>query len=251
MSAVPPLSELQRLFWQAIAEPEGPAGVPALTAVVRPTARLGIYAEMYFWRLVEALREDYPKTAECLGCDGFASLVREYLRAHPSVSPSLRQLGGAMAGFVAASAAAVWPPFLADLVRLEWARVEAFDAPDVVPLGLADLRTIPPEEWGRLRFRLAPGCVLLRSEWPLHELWDAPVRPAAPVPTTLRVWRQGYRVFHARLGPDEAMALERVAAGDTFAQICEALADGDLERVVPQAGGLLARWLEDELLVGA
>src|SRR5690242_2641025 len=44
-----PSLEIQRCF----------AGSPELTA----SERVGIYADMYLWRLVDALREDYPKLA--------------------------------------------------------------------------------------------------------------------------------------------------------------------------------------------
>jgi hypothetical protein len=36
--------------------------------------RVEIYADMYLWRLVDALREDYPKVVRCAVARGVASL---------------------------------------------------------------------------------------------------------------------------------------------------------------------------------
>src|SRR5439155_929151 len=91
-----------------------------------------------FWRLVDALREDFPKLATVLGDGGFADLVRGYIRAHPSTAPSIRHLGRALPDFLAG----YQPAYLADLARLEWTRLQVFDAPDATPLTAGDLRRI-------------------------------------------------------------------------------------------------------------
>ena len=81
-----------------------------------PTERVGIYQTMYFWRLLEVLREDFPKLATALG-DDFESLARDYLAAHPSEHPSVRHVGDRLPGFVATHALVRARPWLADLAR--------------------------------------------------------------------------------------------------------------------------------------
>src|SRR5215813_2214703 len=123
----PRLRDLQEHFWAGITGLGRPEAVPALLALVEPGARLtsaervGVYADMYRWRLIEALREDYPRLVVALGDDGFADLVRAYVAARPSCHPSLRHLGTALAGFLAGSGVA---GHLVDLARLEWARMD-------------------------------------------------------------------------------------------------------------------------------
>src|SRR5262245_559001 len=250
----PRLRDLQVHCWAGITGLNGPEAVPALLALVEPGARLGsaervgIYADMYRWRLIEALREDYSRLATALGDSGFAALVGAYVAAHPSRHPSLRHLGAALAGFLAETGAA---GHLVDLARLEWARMEAFDAPDATPLELGALRDLPPPQWAALRFRLVPGVSRLRSAWAVHEAWETPTAEPRPHPTVLRVWRQGFRVYHAPIASDEDMALDVVARGGTFAEVCTAGPDGDPEAMVTRAGSLLARWLEDGILLEA
>ncbi|HLK12651.1 MAG TPA: DNA-binding domain-containing protein [Candidatus Binatia bacterium] len=257
---MPPLAlrELQERFWDALARAPGafaPETVaPALLAAIEPSptldpaGRLAIYADAYFWRIREALREDYPCVAAVLGDAAFDGLVRAYLARHPSAHPSLRHVGERLAEFVAARWAGAAPPFLADLARLEWARVEVFDAPDAEPLSAATLRRVAPEAWARLRFAPVPACEVVTAAWPVHALW-AGARDVGPAPTVVRVWRQGWAVYHAPMDAPEAAAFARVRAGAPFGAVCEIFADRPPESAAAEAGALLARWLADELLV--
>src|SRR5258706_11639425 len=158
---------------------------------------------MYFWRLHEVLREDFPKLQEALGED-FEALPRAYLSAHPSEYPSVRHLGGHLPGFLGTHPIGVGRPWLADLARLERARVDAFDAPDAVPLRPADLHAVPPDAWGDLRFELVPALDVIRSGWPIHEAWAATSEALNRRSTIVRVWRQGFVVFHAAMDEVEA-----------------------------------------------
>src|SRR5262249_22511848 len=62
-------------------------------------------------------------------------------------------------------------PFLPDLARLERRVAEAFVAPDAALLTAADLRGSTPDEVARLPLRLAPGAAVVRSDYPLFDLW--------------------------------------------------------------------------------
>jgi len=254
-----PLRELQRRFTAALA----PAAVtdPALLALVSargalaPAQRLEIYADMYRARLVDVLREDFPRTLAHLGDDAFLALADRYLARHPSTHPSVRHLGNRFADFLAGRAAV--PPWLGDLARLEWARVEVFDAPDAEPLRLADLKSVSPADWPALRLRPIPACLVIESPWPVHELWTAGdvdsirPRPDGPRPTAIRVWREGFSVSHTVMGERERRPFALLQRGEPFARLCTALEDDlDPEAAAREVGGLLMRWLEDELLAG-
>jgi hypothetical protein len=269
---VPRLRELQLRFAAALldAPAEAPLAAvdPALLALVDdrgglgPAERLEIYADMYRTRLVDVLAEDFPRVRALLGEPGFRALACRYLARHPSTRPSVRHVGGRFAGFVAVQAGT--PPFLADLARLEWARVEVFDAPDAEPLRLADLEPLPASEWPALRLRLVPACRVVESAWPVQRIWEAAVAPAEgeapgdagardwrPEATTIRVWREGWSVSHAAMGLTEARALRAVQEGLPFAGVCAALEGDDPDAAAREAGGLLLRWLEDQLLARA
>src|SRR5712691_3043741 len=102
----PSLRDLQRRFWRSLAEePGGRAVAGDLAELIRPSAtldagaRVAVYADAYFWRLRDVLREDFPRVAALLGpC--FEETCRGYLRAHPSEHPSVRHLGRHFAAFL-------------------------------------------------------------------------------------------------------------------------------------------------------
>jgi hypothetical protein len=158
-------------------------------------------------------------------------------------------VGRDLPAFLAAGPPPGAPPYLADLARLEWTRLEVFDAPDARALTLADLRRVAPEEWPALRFAPVPAFARLDLAWPVHRAWTAAEAGEAPVlepaPTALRVWRDDFLVYHAPMDGHEARALARMLEGRPFAAICEVFSDLDGEDAARGAGTLLASWIDD------
>jgi len=250
MSA-PALRDMQARFWRALHEGDVErelAAVVVPSPTLDPAARVGIYQGMYVWRLCDVLREDFPKLAAALG-DDFQELARRYLAAHPSEYPSVREFGRHLPDFLRDDPLADARPWLADLARLELARVNAFDAPDAVPLRAADLAAVAPEDWSGLCFAVVPSFGFVDASWPVHEVWAAPADRPAAASTRVRVWRQDFSVFHAAMDPVEADALQALVAGASFADVCEAVAAHvAADEAAVEAGSLLARWIEDELI---
>jgi hypothetical protein len=257
------LRDLQRLFWSALVRPhavvERDGFDPALVrrvvghAALDASGRIDVYARMYCARLIDALGEDYPRVRAVVGAEHFDALTHAYLEARPSRHPSIRFVGENLGAFLAArGGTGQEPPWLADLARLEWARLDVFDEADVRPLARGDVAALPPDAWASLPLRLVPAVRLLDVRWPVHEIWaatdPAAVTPAE-VPLRLRVWRQGWTVYQTPLDVLEHAALERVRDGCTFGALCEDVApDRPPEEAASLAGALLLRWLEDEVL---
>lgn len=248
--AAPALRELQALFWRALEGSVEPALASAVisTPPLAGSDRIGIYAGMYFWRLRDVLGEDFEKTAAVLG-DGFAEVVRGYLLAHPSTHPSVRHLGRHFAGFLASTLPPDAPRWLPDLARLEWARVDVFDAPDAEVLTRHDLQALDPADWPGRPLRPVPALQVLESAWPLDRVWRDGGDPP-PSPTALRVWRQDGAVYHCAMDATEHGALAKLLAGASFAEICEAFEHLDPANAPAEAGALLARWIDDGLIAG-
>ena len=254
----PALRALQQAFFAALASGAADAtvGDPALVAVVRgtdaldPTARLDVYAQMYWMRIADALREDFPRLATLVGEHAFHDLVRAYLGVAPSRHPSLSHAGDRFADFLATRADV--PPFAADLARLEWARARVFTAADADVLLLDALRAVPPGDWSAFPLRAVPASALLDLAWPVHEAWaaeDASSRTLRPAATSLRVWRDGTRVYQAPVAPAERAALGLLRAGTTFAEVCMAVGRvGGEDRAAEEAAALLLRWVADRFL---
>jgi hypothetical protein len=254
---MPSLRDVQLRFFGAVA---GGGTVDAeLGAVVcgqgelDAAARIAIYADMYRARLLDVLREDFPRVRAVLGDEAFSGAASRYLARHPSVHPSVRHLGARFADHLAVEPGP--SRFVADLARLEWARVEVFDAADAEPLRLTDLHAIAPEEWPRLTLRPIAACRVVTAGWPVHMIWAAAASPGGEAewpaaPATVRVWREGWSVSHAAMGVSEITAFRAIEQGASFAEVCAAVAGGrDADAVAREVGALLLRWLEDGLLV--
>ncbi len=256
----PSLHATQVAFFAALAGGAAERSVddPGLLAVIDGTdilnaaARLDIYAQMYWMRIADALREDYPRLAALLGNERFQALARGYLRHAPSRHPSLAHVGAGLAEFLTSQSDV--PIFAVDLARLEWARARVFTAADAPVLALADLRRVDPADWSALRLRTIPALRLLDLRWPADEIWAAEGEPAThtwqQTPTCLRVWRDGDRVYQTRIEPMERAALGLLAAGTTFGEVCAAIAAHcPIERAAEAAGALLLRWIDDHVIV--
>jgi hypothetical protein len=233
------LRETQERLFALITAPESVTTMPEARAPVEEIVvgdarrsaveRVDIYANMYFFRLLDVLRADYPMVAEALGEPRFHNLATAYLQAHPSEHPSVRYVGRHLASLL--------DGWMAELARLEWARVEAFDGPDPDPLTLDDLRALPPDAFATLPLTWVPGTSLLRCQFSVDE--EDRTREA---PRTIAVWRQGVTVYHRALDPDEELA-------PTFGLVCERLAAaGDAEAAATRAFALLGRWVADGMI---
>jgi hypothetical protein len=262
------LAETQAALWPAITDRKSDAldedallrnsrDRSALDQIVRadrrlsPQRRVEIYAQMYFWRQVEALKEDFPKLAALLGDDGFAHLVDAYVHTYPSDHPSLGRLGRKLAQFLAEHRADNGRPDLADLAALEWARAEVFVELDA-PLATASIfAELPPDQFAKARFCLVPAVRVLSFEHDAMALWRAveqgdPVPEPVPHPQRVLVWRKGWTVFHAPIDAQEAQALECAGQGRTLGEVCEAFAERD--EPAAAAFAALQSWLAECLV---
>ena len=246
------LAETQALFHAAVTREDGDrsleiqrcfTGSPELTAA----ERVEIYADMYLWRLVDALREDYPKLAALLGDERFYALAEAYVREHPSAHHDLGRLGVHLAAFLRAHPDPGRPD-LADLAALEWARSEVFFEAKEAPARQDALAALPPERFPEARLRLAPALRLLAVEHDAVGLWralehGAGVPPPVPEIQAIAVWRSEFDVFHAALELDEATALESVASGDPLARVCAAF--NRREDAAGAAFSAITSWFEE------
>jgi len=230
------------------------------TAAVQPgpgmgvEKRLAIYHHAYRARLVETLQDSYGHTAAYLGEDWFEREAQAFSVAHPSQQPSLRWFGQDFPAWLAARHPADLD--IAELATLDWALRGAFDAADAPVLQMSDLAALPAEAWATLGFVLPPSCQRLTLRHNTLTIWQAIDQDEAPPPAealtqdlALLVWRRGLQPHFRSLGALEAAALDGLQAGLGFAAVCERLAAQFPEAdIASEAGALLHRWVEEELL---
>lgn len=228
------LRETQALFHALVTRAPGAEGVAVDSCFVgtqdlSAAERVEIYARMYRGRMVDALREDFPKIAEILGDESFGTAVANYLREHPSEHPDLGRIGRRFEDYLRSAPPAGAPVDLADLAALEWARAEVFLEADGAPATRAALKQIELAAFAGTRLRFVSAFRLLSLEHDPLPAWRA-LEAGAPVPdptrrpTRIAVWRPAFEVFHTDLPTDEVEAVRRALAGSPISEVCEAFA---------------------------
>jgi hypothetical protein len=218
----------QEILFSAICDPEpvSPqaqsliADHPPLTA----KARIEVYAEMYWLRMRDVLRDAFPTVRSAMGDELFDATVADFLRAHPSTHPSLDRLGKPFPAFLSAP----W----ADVAALEWARAESFIAIDGPVVGFDRLQAIAPESWADVSLKAHPSVrVLELSTDPLPSVRAQRDGLAIPEPvaspTTLVTWRKDLVAFHAPISAREASALRVLITGGSLPELLAPFEDLD------------------------
>jgi hypothetical protein len=252
------LAQIQRWLQAVITHPDGvEAGLASPEAraeidvspdrvgeVVDPSQRrtsierLEVYANAYYARLLECLRDEFPALLHAVGEEVFDGLAFGYLQLHPSRSYTLAELSRRFAQYLEetrppdeddADGGPSWPEFMIDLARLERCYSEVFDGPGaerISLLGADRLRDISPEAWVRARLIPVPCLRLLALRYPVHEYATAvrekqdPDLPD-PEPTWLAVSRINYVVRRWTLTRVQFELLTALVAGETVGSAIE------------------------------
>jgi hypothetical protein len=179
------LLELQRRVATAVMQPltrqdgmrrktrEGRSVKAEAEALIKPNRvlssfeRLEIYNRQYWFRVLSCFAEDFPGLRTIVGARKFEGLMRAYLTDCPSVSFTLRNLGSRLEAWLFSNPEWVAPreTLALDMVRLEWAHIEAFDGGCEPNLMSADI-----ESAGLERIGLQPYIRLLELTYPVDDL---------------------------------------------------------------------------------
>lgn len=219
--------------------------------------RLRIYRNAYQVRLIEALDETYPILHKLLGDELFVALGEAFIAAQPSVHRSIRWYGRELAEFMASNAPYAEQPILSEIGWFEWTLSEVFDAPDAQSLTRAALTAVDPAAWSSLKLRFHPSLRRLAFAWNTTAVWQAashdetPPQPELAVhPVPWLLWRQDLQNFFRSMDAVEAAALDLALQGDSFGEVCAALAAYLPENEIPlRAAGLLSGWADSGIII--
>jgi hypothetical protein len=215
-----------------------------------PAQQVDIYREQYFLRHIDALRHDFGALAHLLGAGRFGELARAYLAAHPPSSFTLRDLGHAVPRFVVEHRPWSDDALLADLARVEWAFVEAFDAPAAPPLDPGDLAAIPEHAWPGVSLVLHPAVRRVALTLPAHE-YRLAVRTAGHAErpgkraSYVVVYRGPEALHDLEVDAGAYTLLDELARGTALGEACEAaaaIANAPLEVFQAALGGWFQQW---------
>lgn len=233
----PPLDVVQQWFQAVVTHPAGvAAGAASPTAqrlvrldrgaleqLVRRSRRLTaeqrleIYANAYYARLLECLRDTFPVLAQVLGAEVFDSFAFDYLQRYPSRSYTLYRLAESFPRFLdetrpdqppAAGAAGAadpgWPDFLIDLATFELAIAEVFDGPGAEGeplLAPADLLARQAGgDFAAARIAPVPCLRLLRFRYPVNAFYSSAMAMRSRRPV------ESPELLDARAAPEPASA---------------------------------------------
>jgi len=273
-----PLTEDERMREQTL---DGRSTRQIAEEIIKPNdrltsvERLEIYNRVYWFRLLSSLADDFPGLRAVVGQEKFDKIILAYLTELPSISYTLRDLGARLEAWLRSH-----PEFTAgqeqiaiDMVRLEWADIEAFDAAEWPRLTQEELQSLGEDPV----FQLQPNLFLLDLAYPVDELLltirkdgEADEEPendissnvvvmehsdsevpakSYPMPrakkTYVAVHRQENIVYFKRLKPEAFALLRALKEGQPLSQAIESSVNWSgkkLERVMEQLHDWFANW---------
>jgi hypothetical protein len=271
-----PLATLEHWMQTVVMHPDGagpgvrstaarrllPRSAKDLGSIVLPSKalssveRLGIYAHMYYARLLEVLENEYPTTQRILGDEVFWRACRAYVHRHPSRHRTLNSLSEQFPAFLGRHLPRGNRSSLAvDVAHIERAMEDVFDAPRGEPLTAAEFAAIGAEEWGRVRLRVNPALEFLKLRYPANAYMNAvrgKGKPRVPRPRTtfVIVFRRDFTVFRRDQEPEQFRLLQALAAGRTLAQAVRASVGrrrGSADELAERLGGWFRQWAADRV----
>jgi hypothetical protein len=218
--------------------------------------RLEIYNRQYWFRVMDALSEDFPGLQAILGAKRFRAMAKAYLTECPSRSFTLRNLGSRLSLWLGSHPEWLQPNarLPRDMTNLEWAHIEAFDAAELPTLNPEDLANEGPA----LRLVLQPSITLLELEYPVDDILLAvrqgrrfyttssddgrrtPIKNPAPERVFLAVHRTGFSVHYKRLEQEAYVLLSGIRDGLSLPDALDfafketGIAEGAMARQVEQ-----------------
>ena len=211
----------QTTFRQALLDPsratpdglEGPAKAPA-------NKRYDVYRNNVTHSLIAALQTAFPLVRKILGSTSFDALAPLYVRAHPPTSPIMMLYGVDFPEFLKNQPQLSKLGYLPDCARFDLALRSAYHAADAAPFDLAAFQNLPPDEMMAQHLPLAPATRILKSRWPLFDIWRFNMVAGAPKP---RPVPQDVMITRAQFDPEPHLLpqgaaewLGRLAQGDSI-----------------------------------
>ena len=209
-----------------------------------PGARLAVYRNNVVSSLVDALADTFPVIQQLVGPEFFRAMAAVFVRRSPPRSRVLAHYGQAFPSFIAAFEPAQGLPYLADVARIEVARVAAYNAADADPVSneMVSLALSSGDRMGELQLVLHPSVCTLESPYAVVTLWAAhqaesstegDIAPVdVDVPESALILRSGLDVLVLPVPAGAVAFVEAVRSalnlGDAAARALDAVPNFDL-----------------------
>jgi len=280
------LLTLQRRMWEVLQQPltademmrprmtDGKSTHKAAAAIIKPNdrltsfERLEIYNRQYWFRILGSFYEDFPGLRAIIGEERFEILAQAYLIEHPSRSFTMRNLCSQLESWMNKNPKYMSPntKLAVDMVRLEWAEIEAFDNAEEPVMTLADARKLHP----KAAFRLQPYIRLLELDYPVDEILleirkandfddtsashamneknkhakSKKTRSTKPEKVYLVVHRSNFSIYFKRIDRQSFLALHALQKGLSLSRAITISFQGEKNKQVDPAQ-LVQKWFKD------
>lgn len=217
-------------------------------------ARLGVYNQQYWFRLVTVMQADYTCAIHLMGLRPFNDYAIRYLQAHPPASPFLAELDRDFPAFLEAHYHGADRAAVLQAIAYERALSKAFDAPAGETLAGAGLK---PEALMAARLRLAPHVTALHVDWDFSEYrsrcaadesLEAEMDPPLPRAADLVIHRDADLEVMKAPVPAAALAVLRAfpgTLGDVFAKLEGTLSPQEQAELESGLGSWFQAWVAE------
>ncbi len=246
------LQAIQHAFWSSVKQRKTEPGCLERVRDGRKISRdqrVDIYRTTMREAHVRALAHTYVGCEKILGVRYFGQLAAEFYYQHPATHPDLNRYGKAFPDFVqdfiGHHQELAEYPYLPDLVRLEWMYEQAYYAKEDPVFDFEGLAGLGEDAWRGLRFTLGASVSVLRSAYPVLELWEAQrgqeeVREIEAIdePQCLCIAREGFKPVIHKIGHALWQVVDWIDQGYTFGEL-EVLArqetvETSLQIIIPE-----------------
>jgi hypothetical protein len=213
------LRDRQKDFAAALLDPAMPIPRGLVGPDRKPDVkRFNVYRNNVFTGLIDALKAAFPAVRRLVGDEFFTAMARVHVALDPPGSPVMLEYGEAFPGFIEGFEPAQSVPYLADVARLERAWAQAYHAAESTPLApaaLAALDAIEAQRLAQVGFTLHPSLRVVRSPFPVVDLWQMNIDGGDPV--AIDIFGGGQHALVVR--PRAEVEVRRVSSGAaTFVQ---------------------------------
>lgn len=249
---MPALRELQQDMMRRILRQAAAGGLAIDEAgPFTPEQRLQVYKNNTHATLRDLLKDSFPVTTILLGDKFMNFATTQFIEAFPPESGDMNAYGIDFPQFLANLQNLKDFPYVPDVAMLEWLAHEAYMSkrlPALTPEMLA--ATTDPLT---LKLHLQPHVHLLRSGWPVDDLWgaiseqqaDLTGQKISPEETFIAVFREDRKIAVWTLTEGGYVFLENLKSDPSFAAAATAAMEAEPDLVLDR---LFAALLEQQLL---